>query len=294
MPNNKEKKRKKTKAADTRQRSAAEINEALLCASSYANVMSTKAAIDAGADVNYSRDRYSCLMVASLNSHVEMVALLLNAGADEEAKGATGATALSVAIAAGEVECVQLLLNAGADHKAKDVNDGTQLMIAAQRGNAECLQLLLNAGANKEATNAKNSTALLFAATHGHLECIKCLLKAGCDVNTLTTDGVSDLFLAVFSNHVDCVRALVEAGADITIVAMGKSIVDVVNDTNDSDELRTALLVSEKKRRCCGQCGATTFGQEMIKCGACVTTYYCNRDCQLANWPIHKLACNAE
>jgi hypothetical protein len=73
MPNKKGK--RKAKAAAIRQRSVAEINEALLYASQFniltsndARGMSAQAAIDAGADVNYSRGDMSCLMVASLLS----------------------------------------------------------------------------------------------------------------------------------------------------------------------------------------------------------------------------------
>jgi hypothetical protein len=70
MPNKKGK--RKAKAARTRRRSVAEINEALLNASKFnivtskdATVMSAKAAIDAGTDVNYSRSDWSCLIIAS-------------------------------------------------------------------------------------------------------------------------------------------------------------------------------------------------------------------------------------
>jgi hypothetical protein len=90
------------------------------------------------------------------------------------------------------------------------------------------------------------------------------------------------------------VRALVQAGADITIIAKGASIVGLLNDINDSDELmRAALLVSEKKQRHCEQCGTTTFGQKMKICGACKTVYYCDRECQTTDWPLHKPVCTA-
>jgi ankyrin repeat protein len=125
MPNNKKKKRK-AKSAGTRQRSAAEINQALVDASMHnvlssndANVMSAQAAIDAGADVDSARDGLSCLMFASIQGYAKMVALLLNAGADTETKGEKGATALFVAAEHGHAKCIELLLNAGADKEAR-------------------------------------------------------------------------------------------------------------------------------------------------------------------------------
>jgi ankyrin repeat protein len=98
------------------------------------------------------------------------------------------------------------------------------------------------------------------------------LLKAGCVVNAISEYGHSALSVAVVTNHVDCVRALVEAGADITIEVNGETIADIADLTNNSDELRTTLLTPEKKRRRCGQCGTTTTGQKMMKCGACKKT----------------------
>jgi ankyrin repeat protein len=164
--------------------------------------------------------------------------------------------------------------------------------MAAQNGHADCLQLLPNAGADKEAKTETGSTVLIIAAMDGHLHCIKHLLKAGCDVNALNKNGHSALSVAVGNNHVDCVRALVEAGADITIRVDGESVEDFANKTGNSDELRMVLLLPAKKRRRCEQCGTTTTGQKMMKCSACMTVYYCNRECQTAHWLLHKPVCN--
>jgi ankyrin repeat protein len=98
--------------------------------SSDANVMSAQAAIDAGADVNYSFNCTSCLMVASYQGHAQMVALLLNASANKEAKGEHGATVLLLSAQKGYAECVDSLLNAGANKEAKGVFGFTALLIA--------------------------------------------------------------------------------------------------------------------------------------------------------------------
>jgi ankyrin repeat protein len=129
MPN-KKRKRVEAEAARTQQRSTAEISQALhyaavhnVLSSNDVNVMSAHAAIAAGADVNYSRDGLSCLMQASLRGRAEIVAILLNAGADKEVRNDRGFTALWMAVENGHTECLQLLLNAGADKEAKN-NDG--------------------------------------------------------------------------------------------------------------------------------------------------------------------------
>ena len=55
---------------------------------------------------------------------LQVVAMLLEAGADKDASMTHGATALSVAAERGQLEVVRLLLEAGADKDAA-VTDGT-------------------------------------------------------------------------------------------------------------------------------------------------------------------------
>jgi hypothetical protein len=141
-------------------------------------------------------------------------------------------------------------------------------LLAAYYGHTDCSKLLLNDGVDKESTNTYNSTALLKAAQEGHLKCVECLLKAGSDVNAIDEDGDSAMSIAVARNRVDCVRALVKGGADITIEVDGLTIADLADGTNNSDELRTALLFYTEKQRICEQCERMTRGK-MFKCGAC-------------------------
>jgi ankyrin repeat protein len=169
----------KAKAAGIRQRSVKEINKALLHASQFnivtsndANVLSAQAAIDAGADVNYSEDGVSCLMVASALGCVKIIVLLLNGGADTEANNEVGDTALTVAAQGGKADSIQLLLNAGADIEAEQIGRFSALLIAAQLRRAGCLQLLLRAGADRNARDQEGSTALYISAQRGHIECI--------------------------------------------------------------------------------------------------------------------------
>jgi ankyrin repeat protein len=199
---------------EERRRRAAEINSALWNADD-ADVMSAQAAIAAGADVNYSVGSFSCLTIASTQGYAKIVALLLNAGANKEAKDHNGATAL---------------------------------FAAATKGHAECIDMLLNAGADVNATNDDKTTALMMAAANGHLQCIEHLfISAGCDVNARNTHRGSALGLALRENHVDCACALIRARADITVTVRGQTIEDFANKTDNSDELKAAI--AEESRR---------------------------------------------
>jgi ankyrin repeat protein len=69
-------------------------------------------------------------------------------------------TALMFATQSGSLEIVKLLLAAGADVNAKESHHMTALMWAAERGHIEIVQALLAAGADVHATNIDGYTAL--------------------------------------------------------------------------------------------------------------------------------------
>ncbi len=74
------------------------------------------------------------------------------------------------AAAAGKTPRVEMLLNAGANREAKDSNGRTPLMLAAQHGHAETVRLLLSKGAEDGARDTDGWTAyglVLFSPARG-------------------------------------------------------------------------------------------------------------------------------
>lgn len=136
--------------------------------------------LEAGADVN-ARDEYgwTVLMVAS-TENPEAVSLLLEAGADVDAKTGWGMTALMMAASLNKTpEILSLLLNAGADIDARDRNNSTALMFAVLNNpNPDILSFLLNAGADITAKDYSGMTALDQARRFHYKEGIKVLESA--------------------------------------------------------------------------------------------------------------------
>ena len=62
------------------------------------------------------------------------------------------------------MEIVRLLLDAGANVDAANKHGDTALILAACNGRMEIVRLLLDAGANVDAANTKGGTALTLAA----------------------------------------------------------------------------------------------------------------------------------
>lgn len=106
------------------------------------------------------------LYTACCQNRVNIASALLDAGAD------TWAVGLFEAAENGHLEIVKLLVGAGADiHQMRDFS----LRWAARNGHLEVVRFLLEAGAD---VNAKNGTALRWAEKYGHADIAE-LLKRG-------------------------------------------------------------------------------------------------------------------
>ena len=151
---------------------------------------------------------------AAALGYLEVVRMLLEAGADMNAENQDRSTALMFAAHNGHLEVVQVLLEAGADKNAAKQDGATALMLAAEDGHLEVVQLLLEAGADKNAATQDGTTALMLAARDGHFEVVRMLLEAGAETNAATQDGETALMAAARDGHLEVVQVLLKAGAD--------------------------------------------------------------------------------
>lgn len=72
----------------------------------------------------------------------------------------------------GALEIAKVLLDAGADPNARVVDEATPLMIAAYGGRLDLARLLVAAGAEPAACKADGTTALSLARDQGHDEVV--------------------------------------------------------------------------------------------------------------------------
>ena len=103
---------------------------------------------------------------------------------DDYSWGSWGETPLQLAARYSHNEIVELLIDNGADVNAKDVNGNTPLHLAALFGRKEVVELLI---ANGAAVNVKGGNLggmpLHHAAFEGHKEIVELLLAKSADVN---------------------------------------------------------------------------------------------------------------
>ena len=136
--------------------------------------------------------------------------------ADVHATAADGSTALHWAVHRDALDVVDLLLGAGANPKAANRYGVTPLSLAATNGNARIVERLLRGGADPNTALPGGETVLMTAARTGDVAVLKALIEASANVNARESSrGQTALMWAAAENNVAAIKVLVEAGADV-------------------------------------------------------------------------------
>lgn len=150
----------------------------------------------------------------------QVVEMLLRHGVRVD--NAAGQTALYVAAARGHVDMLRLLIDAGAavdeiipkDHGSHA--GWTPLMLAASRNKAAAVLMLARAGANPDHAVGDGVTALMYCAEFGHLDSLRALIELRAELDLVDDKGETALFKAAKSGHGPAaLLALIQAGADV-------------------------------------------------------------------------------
>jgi ankyrin repeat domain-containing protein 50 len=169
----------------------------------------------AGAQVEARRQGMTPLIVSAEVGDNTMVLLLLEKGADIEAKTHDGRTALRRAAENGHEAAVRILLERRADVDAKNEFGWTVLHRAAENGHEATVRVLLEHWADVDAKAAFRWTALHRAAENGHEATVRVLLEHRADINVKDESGGTALHRAAENGHETTMRVLLEYRADV-------------------------------------------------------------------------------
>ncbi|KAJ6779408.1 hypothetical protein PWT90_09249 [Aphanocladium album] len=187
-----------------------------------------KMLINAGADVA----RGETIIFAAIRGSLEMVTLLLEAGADLYAVCDSGQSVLHSAIfAGGEPLLIEMLLGrgllardreAGLTHRGEDPIN-TYLDTAVQNGWYNVAKMLLDEGADAnfrcmvDGVMVEEIPPLLIGAiSDEHYDIAELLIQRGADVDARNSRGFSALHLTSREEHLSLAKALLAAGADVS------------------------------------------------------------------------------
>ncbi|MBV9503798.1 MAG: ankyrin repeat domain-containing protein [Acidobacteriia bacterium] len=214
-------------------------------------------------------DGTTALIYAAHENNLDLVKLLVAAGANAKAANRYHVTALAEACNLGNGEMVEALLKAGADPNAAIGEGETPLMTASRTGTAAGVKALLRAGA---AVNTKESyrgeTALMWAVAENHAEIAKILIDAGADVNAQSTyydfkfrkvasggtqalyyrGGLTPLLFAARQGALESGRALLDAGADVNLAEPEFKFTPLLEAVYNDHYDFAALLVERKAK----------------------------------------------
>jgi ankyrin repeat protein len=168
--------------------------------------------LEHGADVD-ARDNAELtpLLLASREGHAELGRILLEHGADTEARDNDKRTPLFLAVENEHVEVTRILLEHGADTEAREANDMSPLEHASIIGYVEIARLLLEHGGDARSQDENHDTPLHFASANGRHAVAQMLLEHDADANAQNTNNQTPLHRA---KGEETARLLLEHGAD--------------------------------------------------------------------------------
>ncbi|HTL03066.1 MAG TPA: ankyrin repeat domain-containing protein [Vicinamibacterales bacterium] len=219
---------------------------AVMIAAGAGSLASVKQLVLHGADINVADPvkNQTPLMWAAAEAHSDVVAGLVEMGADVNATSKGGFTPLLFSITKNDQASIKTLLKAGAKPNVTLASGSTPLMVAMQYHYTDAALLLIEAGADFNVKDRAGNTLLHLAAQQGDLKLVNELLARKVDPNVRTPKsaapanargggggfgrggGAGDqtpLLVAAKADHMDVMKALIAAGADPTVKAQDGS-----------------------------------------------------------------------
>ena len=203
---------------------------------------------------------FTSLMYACLYSTIEVVELLLEAGANPNIQiktsttvkdmmsGLPGDTLLQPQVKSFLLANVSLL-------KQWSIYDMTALMFASMVGHLDVVQILLQAKAKPDIQNETGMTALLEAAMMGFSDIVQQLLECGANPNISDRDGRIPLYAAVYYLSLQHIRKVTK---DPTI-SMECETVDPAGSCEDYLKIMQLLIAQPNILVNASFCGYTSL-----------------------------------
>ncbi|BCE03112.1 ankyrin repeat domain-containing protein [Marinicellulosiphila megalodicopiae] len=173
------------------------------------NITQVKQLLESSMNLDYEING-SPLLIAIKHQNIELVELILKAGANPDYYGHYYYSPLHMALILKNNEIVKALINHNVDLEIRESGaiGKTAILFAAEYGDIELLKILLAGGANIDIADNYGDKALAFAAFHGQLEMAKFLVSLSVDVNHQNRNSKTALIHAKDRGHAEIVGYL--------------------------------------------------------------------------------------
>jgi ankyrin repeat protein len=194
----------------------------------FGSVADVKHLLDGGFDPNSATKLGGTTALMLAVPDIEKMKLLLDHGANADARARNRYSALLVAANyPGSSAAMNLLLDHGATVRlAKGQGapqfNGQPVLLAAFAGNADIIDRLHKAGDRVDdkmnVVGMFPESPLMMIATTHRTDAARALLDAGAQVDEVDNDGITVLGWAAISNRLDLARLMIQRGADVNHV----------------------------------------------------------------------------
>ena len=159
---------------------------------------------------------------------IEIVKLLVSRLPDVNRRVHGDCILLNHAVRGGYLDIVRLLLIAGADPCITDVSGRDALELASKEGRIDAIRLLFESNSPNTITTESISNAYLCACYYGRIDIVRYLLSKGADVNATEEDGylaidyvISD---SMGKSNILLTKLLIESGFNVNAIYLLRSV----------------------------------------------------------------------
>ncbi|CAD7704777.1 unnamed protein product [Ostreobium quekettii] len=158
------------------------------------------------------------LFNSAISGNLTRVRLLVGQlGMDPETSNAMGWTPLNLAALSGHLDIVAYLVESGANIETRQRWGQSPLGSAAINGHVNVVRFLMDHSppANTSSRDSDGALPIHYASQFGFVDCLKVMLEHGADVNAVATiNGWTPLHTAAAAGQAEAVELLLEWGAD--------------------------------------------------------------------------------
>lgn len=197
-------------------------------------------------------DGFTPLMTATLFESNNVVNVLLKNGAKVHLQDSEKATVLHWAcvgfkVSTGKASIAKMLLDYGADIEARDQWGNTPLFLAALNHQPAIFDLLIASGANQEVKTDDGLHLIHAASMDPYPALMEKLLDKGADIEAKDKYGQTPLYMAVLGGRVKNVETLLQRGVDIKVLNCNSMSIPHIAAQNGHLDVIELLLKSARE-----------------------------------------------